>query len=759
MRTIIRAIIALFFVIVIAVPLLYFPWSNYPFLIPKTVLFQSAVEIIFFLWLVLAVRDRRYRPRMTPLLWSLAAYCAILTVTALTGIDPWRSFFSTDERMFGVVALYHLAAMALVASALWHELPWKKLWYASLGTSAVAAFFGILQVFFKGFLFSGVDTARVGSTFGNPAFLAGYLLFNIFLAGYYLFALASIAFAGRRRALEGALLWAVMILDAAGVFFTQTRGDILGLAAGILALFAFFTARPPREAPWRFLRNRAFYATLLGVVFVAGAGIWFTQSNPFWAQIPGLNRLNSNDIGPRLMVFKSAWQGFLERPILGWGAENFGVAFNKYYDPHLLEFGYDQTNFDKPHNVPLEELVSGGVGLFLAYAAIIFFLVRAAVRAEDRLLGAIVISAVAAYVVRDLVVFDTIGPTLILYLLIGFIDGLSSRTAMSDAASVAAAPAGPRGSPRPLIAAALIAAAILIYSLNLTTFFAASRVLVAHEEIIVNDTAGAAADFRGAMDIHSPYSWRIALDYGNTLAQAYFYDRASVAPDDLRDALARMQQAVAKHPNDAYNHYLLANAYNLSAELDPRAYLPLAESEGLRALALGPERQQTLFFLAKTKNLEGDNAAAITFAKQAVDLDPNVADAHFYYGMLAFANGDMATGYAEVSRSIAMGRAWLDVYEPRLAADYYADSGHLQEAIGLYHTALGIKPDDLESEIKLGAAYFLSGDKADARRNLLLAAPRFDFGTSPQYAQYKRIFDAMGITVGTDGGSPHPPLP
>jgi tetratricopeptide (TPR) repeat protein len=145
--------------------------------------------------------------------------------------------------------------------------------------------------------------------------------------------------------------------------------------------------------------------------------------------------------------------------------------------------------------------------------------------------------------------------------------------------------------------------------------------------------------------------------------------------------------------------------------------------------------------------LEGDNEGALAQAKVALDLDPKVPDSHFYYGMLAFAVGKNDLGYEEVKTALALGRTWHNFYEPRVAADYFADADHLSEAIDLYRAALSLEPRDLETEIKLGAAYFLTGQNDLARQYLLEAASRFDFATSPQYPQYKPILDALQIPV------------
>lgn len=734
-QKILKAIRWLLYTAVVGTPLFYWKWSLFPYAVPKTAFFQTVVELIFALWLAVAISDKRYRPRMTPLAWAVATYLGILTLTAFTGVDPWRSFFSYLERAFGIAAYYHLAALALVLASLRNEIPWKKLWYASFSTSILIVGIALVQLGSKDFLLSGdMAGGRPGSTFGNPTFLAGYLLFNIFLAGYF-------ALKGQK---EKIFLWSVVAIDVVGIFVTATRGDILGLFAGIFALIVLFAVRPPAG-------RRKLYLLVMVVLLILGSGVWFTRSNAIWSHVPGIDRLKditlsgaNSDIGTRVIAAGAAWQGFLDRPLTGWGFENFNVVFNAHYDPKILEYGYAESNFDKPHSVPLEMLTAGGILAFLSYLAVFFLLGYAAWKSKDQLLGPFVGAIIVAYLVRSAVVFDTLGPAVMFYLVLAWVDGHS--------AVYVAAPTNDKNK-KPtfstsggVLAAVLVPAAVVAYFFNATAFSAVARAWDGHENLqILNDSGAGIAAFEDATTVPSVYQWDLVRDYASTVAQAYFYDPASIPKPAVQAAIQAMQQVATDHPNDAYNHYLLVDVYNLAYDIDPQHYLRAAEAEAQAALALAPNRQEIYFYLIKTKNLEGDNAGALALAKKALDLDPRVGDSHFYYGMLAFANHDNAIGYQEVKAAMALGRRWHDFREPQVAADYFADSGHVSEAIELYRTALTMQPGDIEAEIKLGAAYYISGNHGLARQYLSDAASHFDFKGSPAYAQYKPILDALGI--------------
>jgi tetratricopeptide (TPR) repeat protein/O-antigen ligase len=733
--------------LVVATPLFYWKWSLYPYAVPKTALFEALVEFIFALWIVLAVSDRRYRPRMTVLAWAVAAYLCVLTLTAFMGVDSWRSFFSDLERGFGIAAYIHLAVLALVVSSLVREIPWKKLWYLSFGTSLVTVVIAAIQLRAPDLLlandFSG---GRPGATFGNPTFLAGYLLFNIFLAGYFLLGQES----GTKKYGEKVFLWATVIFGAIGVFITETRGDIFGLFAGIFVLIVLFALHPPgNTSRTGIFSRRSFYVLLVAILIIVAAGVWFTRGSAIWNNVPGIDRLKditltgaNSDIGARVIAASAAWQGFLARPFTGWGFENFNVVFNTYYNPKILEYGYAESNFDKPHDIVLEMLDAGGVLLLVAYLGVLTALIYEAWKLRGRphnLIGQFVTAIVIAYFVRSLVIFDTIGPVLMLYLLIGWIDGEYRRQEGQQISG------GSRVN-NTALGAALIVVAIVAYALNGTALAAGYFAWEGHEDIqLASQPAAGIANFEADAGTWNVYQWDFVRDYANTVAQAYFYAPSNFSTSSIAQAVAAMNQVAIDHPNDAYNHYLLTDIYNLTNTVDPQNYEAQAEAQANIALQLSPNRQEIYYYLTKTKTLEGDYAGALAFAKKALDLDPNVADSHFYYGMVAFGSGDNTTGYNEVETAIKMGRMWTNYYEPEVAANYFADSGHFSDAIQLYLAALALKPSDIDTEMRLGAAYYLAGDDASAKRYLSDAVSQFDVAASPAYTEYRPILQALGI--------------
>jgi len=730
----------LIFVVVIGTPLFYLKAGVYPYTLSKTLFFQAAVEILFFFWLLLIIYDKRYRPKRTPLTAGLIIFVLALLITSFFGADPSRSFWSTYERTFGVVAILHLAAFAFVLSSLSKELNWRKLFYTSLGTALFVTILALLQLKWHNLLLEEPG-GRPGATFGNPTFLAGYLLFNIFIGVYLLFS--------ENKILRRIILTSVIVVSIFGVFVAETRGDILGLGVALGILVLFFAFRPP-EVGCGLFGKRLFYGTLFFIFIALGSVFWLTRSNIFWSKVPGLSRfrdisLTSEGLQPRLIALRAGWRGFLERPFFGWGPENFNIVFNKYYDPRALELGYTETRFDKPHNFLIEDLTSGGLLLAFAHLVVLGLLIFEASRLKDKLLRSIVAAATAGYVVRSLFIFDTLGPALMLFIVIGFVDGKYRIQKEEDKEKFLSKPVPQININSYLLAFVSLIAFVVAYQINVPTMQASYNQYFGFIDISHGRPNKAIENFHKALDSGGPYRWNFARDFAAVMAEAYFYNPDLIPKEEALRGIREMERVAAEHPLDAYNHYALVDMYNQVSDLDLEKFLEAAEREAAIALKLSPDRQEIYFSLAKTKTLRGDYTAAINILEKALELDEKVPDAHFYYGIVSFAANNAEVGYRELKTAITMGRPWKNFYEPRTVAHYFADSGHLDEAIELYKTALGMQPDDLETKIKLGAAYFFAGDYASAKKYLEEAGKKFDFKKSPSYGELKLILDKLGV--------------
>jgi len=330
----------------------------FPFITGKNFAFRILVELILSGWIILALRDARYRLKFSWILGALAVFVGVITFADIFGEDFLRSFWSNYERMDGLITLLHLFALFLVLGSVMNV---KRLWIrflqTSLGASALISIYGIFQLLGKIVINQG--GVRVDATFGNAAYLAAYLLFHIFFAAF-LFAQKNTP--NWLRIVYGG----IMILHIFMLFNTMTRGALLAFFGGAM-LTAFLVAFTEGQTK---IKKYA-VGVLIGLISIVGV---FTilkdtrviQESNLFGRLADISLETGNS---RFMVWDMAWQGVKERPILGWGQGNFIVAFSKHYNPRMYT---EEPWFDRAHNIILDWLIAGGFVGLISYLAIFF---------------------------------------------------------------------------------------------------------------------------------------------------------------------------------------------------------------------------------------------------------------------------------------------------------------------------------------------------------------------------------------------------
>ncbi|HEV8268199.1 MAG TPA: O-antigen ligase family protein, partial [Thermoanaerobaculia bacterium] len=342
-----------------AVPCVIFLYSFetvFPFVVVKNVAFRLLVELAVALELALAIVRGRVRPRVTALPGAVLAFLLVLLAADSFGTDPYRSFFSTFERMEGFVGLAHLGAyfFALYA-ALDGEREGRRYLALCFGLAVLQGVWAVFQTREVGLLPSFRADARVSGTTGHPSFLAVHVAFLGFV-GLFLAAGAK-SRAGRlaTQALSGFLFLVALL--------TGTRAVVLAVV--VLGLFLFLRTTVFVEKRLSALSAASLVVlAIFAVVLVAESDV-VSRDAPY---LRGLKLTAEDDTAQaRLAVWKIAGKGFLARPLLGWGQENFDQPFERFYDTRLLAV---EPWFDRPHNVAFDWLLAGGIPALAAYLAL-----------------------------------------------------------------------------------------------------------------------------------------------------------------------------------------------------------------------------------------------------------------------------------------------------------------------------------------------------------------------------------------------------
>jgi O-antigen ligase len=620
-KTLIWIILASVYLLAL-VPLVRFDSQFFPFITGKNFLFRTLVEVAFAAWAILAISTKEFRPKFTMLTWSVLGFACILGIANLFGENPYRSFWSNFERMDGYVTILHVTALFFVVSSVFKEAPlWKWFFRTSVFVSVITSIYAITQVL--GLAQIHQSGTRVDATFGNSIYLAIYSAMHVLIAAYlfikdYPNVAWRVTYAG------------VILLNLIALFYTGTRGTLIALVVGALSA-AFFYIWKAVDHP---VLRKVAVAIITTSIFLAGT-LWLVKDVPMVRNHPILGRyanlVNFFDTSTqaRAYVWPMAYKAWTERPILGWGQENFIYAFNKYFDPRMASH---EPYFDRTHNIYLDWLVFGGIGALLLYLAIygsafvLIWRTPAWTVAEK----GVILALFVTYAVHNLAVFDNITSYMLFFILLGYVSFKSearqeSGEFDSDLAVLAAVPVVV------LLCVSLwftvikpaTASAQIITALNKMTIpqecaqqayreQCLKYVPVMYSEAIKDWQAVFDANTFGSSEAFEQISTRV----GNVVQ--VFGPTSSIAQSFMTITETQIPLIIERNGADGRYH-LFAGMYYMNVG-KPEAGLKLM----LEANELQPRKPLMLMLLSQAFEGIGDMKQAVAAAKQAYELAPNI---------------------------------------------------------------------------------------------------------------------------------------
>ena len=404
----------------------------FPFVTAKTIYFRLLVEVAFVGWLFLVCIDRRYRIRISPMTVIVTIFALVALLTDLLGVQPLKSLLSNLDRMEGWIMIVHLwafylASIGILGSFSDNPKMWHRLFNISLAVSLIVSLYGLFQ--FMGLAIMHFNSYRIDSTFGNPDYLAIYLLIQSFIAAY----MFTVARSGKIK-FASILKWAypiLILLFIFDIFETGDRAVLLGLAAGLilsLVAFASFGKHESRKA-------RLWAGGIVVLILACGAVFWTVRnilaikSNPTLSRFTEFSLSDADNQG-RLYVWPMALEGAEQHPLLGWGQENFNYVFDAHYNPQMYS---QEPWFDRAHNSFLDWLVAGGIVGLLAYISLYAFLIRSIMRSRLRLSEKCVFVGLAVgLVVNGIFTFDVLANYVGLFLMLGFMETMEKGRDASE---------------------------------------------------------------------------------------------------------------------------------------------------------------------------------------------------------------------------------------------------------------------------------------------------------------------------------------
>jgi len=293
---------------------------------------------------------------------------------------------------------------------------------------------------------------RVYSTLGNSGVFGAYLIFNIFLA-VYLWRDKEFIF-WHKNILLGAMLGLQILV----LLLTGTRGAWLGFLAGVFVFtFLLFVLRGGKKA-------RLYFAGGLILAVLLAGSLFILRDRPFVKNNATLNRLASFSLSDttsqnRLILWHIAWQGMKEKPVFGWGPENYATVNERHFDDRLNRA---EAWYDRAHNFIFDygsTLGFFGLLSYLSILAVVIWQIR---------MNAALTALFAGYLVQNLFIFDSFVSFLMLFFVLAAVGARSAGDLEKTP------PVSLGFGQKALLILVWLLAAVSVFSLNLKTMRASS---------------------------------------------------------------------------------------------------------------------------------------------------------------------------------------------------------------------------------------------------------------------------------------------
>ena len=703
----------------------FFLATDNVFELNKIVLFRSLVYILFSLTLIKALFWPSQRKFSLRYLWLVLALLIFGALSLFFSVDSANSYYGLSDRQQGYRSLlfyawwffllfYNLAATDNLEKKL------SRIFWVIMGASFLVSLYAILQIL-------GIDfiawteppfvTLRATSTLGQPNFLGSYLLLVMPLTIYGL-----IKYRHFWRRFILALLLPMQFIT---LIITESRAAWLGLLGALILLAGWNLSRfwPKISASKK--RGLILISVLAAITFFLA----LSQSSYVADRFKSSVDLKHGSVSARLNFWSGAVKSIWEKPWLGYGWENQGIEFIKYYQVNWAESGFVNASTNRAHNVILDILLAVGIIGLIFYVWIYASFFRWANRNRSderyRIWSEALLAAVLACLISLLFSFSIVVTEVYFWSYLAIVAVINARL---DGASETSLKIGLKMPIKFLI----IILAVTFSGYQISREFktlTANNYFLEMRQVLTQD------DYSKALFYYQKIKEQKVYDFSYTY---YFVDSL---PYDLETTISpalvglverELSNILPQLTLNDYNHYYLkAKIYTLLQNY------PQAEGYYQKIIDLSPQLPKNYFVQAKFYVASGRDDLALADFEKVLPLLPapenypeslsSAEKSVAYYQSLIFKElGDLY--FRQENYSLA-GQNYRSSYRLNLndlgaykkIADTYFMRGDLSTAIWYNLRAFERHPNDYVWPLSLAILYQQQGDAINAVKYLALA--------------------------------------
>lgn len=656
----------------------------FPYVTGMALYFRLIVEALFVLWLIFIFLYPKYRPKFMEkrsdsfascptaksarrkfsfLNVSILIYLLALATATYFSSNPYLSFWGDAERIMGLFGILHFFALFFVGTSIFREKKeWRRLLIAFCAASLVVCLYGILQRL--GLTSIKPGASRILATMGNAGILAAYLIFGLFFSAY-------LALTERKNNNWCWIFASSALIHLIAVIMTGTRGAYLGVAAGFLfggAIMLWQNSAAVAGASAyknKKLRNCVVVAAIALVLVYGGL---FLCRNQNWVKnnlyLTRLTSFSLKDVTvkTRFMSWRWGLSGFRDKPLIGYGLEQFAIPYNKYFQAEYYNYAAGDTYFDRAHNIVVELLATAGIiGLtsyLLLLLAIFCSVYKAYKKDKNYLYFAAFSGLLIAYFIQNLLIFDLLPAMLgFMVLLIVVNNNYQEILHKTEIQSEKVFTNLKKGLAVPF---ALILFIGLGYSYNnyIIKPYKALKDDVAGQVYLPYEYEKGMENLKRSVSYNTPLDLDLRSAAANTIFNYYRDNKvdAKNIKNDLDYAISLYKENLTYLPDDLYYNYKIAEImdFRFAVDLD-KSIIQEAKQYIGKAVALSPGRVETYYIQAENDLMNGNIEEAIVADEKAVNLNDKLGQSYWELAKVCYEAAKYDEAKANLVKAIDLG--------------------------------------------------------------------------------------------------------
>jgi tetratricopeptide (TPR) repeat protein len=450
--------------------------------------------------------------------------------------------------------------------------------------------------------------------------------------------------------------------------------------------------------------------------------------------------LSEGTINARFMNWGIAWEGVKERPLLGYGQDNYEYVFSKHYDPNMYA---QEPWFDRTHNLIFDWLIAAGFLGLSAYLLILITLVAhlwvldpeerhwsrksltsfSAIKALLAKKGdaftaterALFTGLIAAYTFHNLFVFDNIVSYILFVSVLAY---LHARVTEGHEPLWAHAVVSREMVTSVALPVGLVVGGLVLYYANMPGIYTSKAIInalvpqrvLANGSAVQNTPKDILAYYREALSYNQLGRQEVReqlVQASSNMQRAEGVDAQTRA--DFRDlAETELKRELDRNPDSARLWLFMGSHYGSIGKFAE------AEEAYTKALALTPTKQTAMFQLGEIKLMQNKNEEALELFKKAYEEVPAFDDARKLYAIALIRSGKDKDAVNLLTEKF--GTAAVD--DTRLFNEW-TNAKRFDIGAMILEARLANNPEDLQTKVSLAAAYKELGRKDEAVKLLV----------------------------------------